>query len=193
MKAAKVILLAVVGLLFLVDVSWRIWTWNSNAETRALTKLFKVEVLHTNDVFPWPILSGDISAIGIIDRKTGKPIWARWNFNPDDGLDIENYYFQGRCVFGVYQTNNRPLIYNVYFRGPNKSVTWWHNRGGADTFTERVFYDTNGVLSKNEIWYDNTWYSVDRTNELNGIIVNGQWHQLGFDTNGMWTTEMTTN
>jgi hypothetical protein len=193
MKTAKVILLAVVGLLLLADISWRIWAWNSNAEIRAFSKEFKIEILHTNDVSPWPYLSGDVSAIGIIDVKTGKPIWVRWNPNDADGKDIENYYFQGQSLFSIYHTNNSPLIYNVYFRGPGKSFTWWRNSGGADTFTTRVFYDINGDLSKHEAWYDQSWQTVDRREGKNGIIISGQWTQLAFDTNGMWTTEIKTN
>jgi hypothetical protein len=66
---------------------------------------------------------------------------------------------------------------------------WWLNEGGASSFTERISYDTNGDRSSFEIWYDNAWVPVDRRNDHNGIIINGQWHQLAFDTNGLWTIE----
>jgi hypothetical protein len=72
-KTATKILLIIVGLLLLADISWRICSWNADAGSRAAAKLFKIEILHTNDVSPWPYLSGDVSAIGVIDIKTGKP------------------------------------------------------------------------------------------------------------------------
>lgn len=150
---------------------------------------FEIKVLHTNSVSPWPYLVGDPSAVGLVDVKSGKPIWAKWLFDYGESGDIEDYYFQGKHVFDMYSTNNRPWIYNVYFHGPGKSITWWRNRGGADTFTERTFYDTNGDLSKDQVWYSNTWYTVDVQNGANGVIINGQWRELAFDTNGMWAIE----
>ncbi len=56
---------------------------------------------------------------------------------------------------------------------------------------ERIFYDTNGDFSKHEIWYNQSWQTIDRRNETNGIVINGQWFCLKFDTNGAWTIDST--
>jgi hypothetical protein len=126
-------------------------------------------------------------------HKNRQTVWVRWNPNDTDGKVIENYYFQGQSIFSIYHTNNSPLIYNVYFRGHGKSFTWWLNTGGANTFTTRTYYDTNGDSSKFEAWYDESWQTVYRRKDRNGIFVNEQWYPLAFDTSGMWTTEIKTN
>src|SRR5277367_6488727 len=113
MKTAKVILLAVIGLLLLADISWRILTWNANAEIRALAKQFKIEALHTNDM----------SGIGIFKAKTEQPIWTE--FSQDGTPVIETYYFHGKDVFDITLSSNRPPKYSVWFRNSDKSVTWW--------------------------------------------------------------------
>jgi hypothetical protein len=181
MKTAKVILLAVVGLLLVADIHWRFRIWNSNAEIRAFAQQFKIEVLHTNDM----------SGIGIFKAKIEEPIWTE--FSQDGKPLIENYYFHGKDVFDITLSSNRPPKYGVWFRNSDKSVTWWLDRHGIGSFTERIFYDTNSDFSKHEVWYHESWQVVDRRNEKNGIVINGQWHQLAFDTNGMWTIETETN
>jgi hypothetical protein len=179
MKTAKVILLAVVGLLLVADIHWHFRTWNSNAEIRAFAKQFKIEVLHTNDM----------SGIGIFKVKTEQPIWAE--FSRDGKPVMENYYFQGKDVLNIVLSSNRPPRYGVWFYEPDKSATWWVARGTG--FDDRIFYDTNGGFSKRQVWYNEAWQTVDRREGKNGIIINGQWTQLAFDTNGMWTTEIKTN
>jgi hypothetical protein len=160
-------LLANVGL-----ISWNVY---QHVGLGAAVKQFRFEVLHTNDM----------SGIGLFDVKTGQPLWTRFSANGQPV--IENHFSQGRDVFDITLKSNRPPVYNVYFHGPGKSVTWWLNAGGSDKFTERIFYDTNGDFSRNEVWYKQAWNLVDRRDGKNGIIVNGQWCQLGFGTNGMWT------
>jgi hypothetical protein len=166
-------------LLLLANLVWMAWNLYQHADLRVVTKRFKVEVLQTNDA----------SGVGIFERKTEQPLWTEWDFKGDSKTIQENYFSSGKDVFDITLSSNRPPRYTVFFPGPEKSGTWWLDRGGAESFTERIFYETNGVPSKQEVWYDNTWYPVDRTNEHNGIIVDGQWHQLAFDTNGMWTIE----
>jgi hypothetical protein len=180
MKTARVILLAVVGLLLFADICWRIWAWNTNAEIRAFTKQFKIEVLHTNDM----------SGIEIYEVKTQQPLWLELT---QDGKPVmENYFFNGKDVFNIALSSNRPPRYSVWFHEPDKSVTWWLDRGGSGSFTERIFYDTNGVFLRQEVLYSNTWYTVDRGNEK-GIFVNGQWRHFALDTDGLWTPELKTN
>jgi len=177
-------------LLLLINLGWMSWNLCQNTDHSATFKQFKVEVLHTNDISPWPYLSGDnVSAIGVVETKTGEPLWAKWNLDRDKSMDIESLFFHGKKVFDIYWADGHPLVYNVYFRGPGKSVTWWQNRDGADTFTERTLYDTNGVLSRDEVWLNRAWHTVDKRDGTNGIIVDGRWHQLAFDTNGLWTVE----
>jgi hypothetical protein len=140
-------------------------------------KQFRFEVLHTNNM----------SGFGLFDSKANQPVWTR--FNEDGFTALENHFFRGQDVFDITIRSNRPPIYNIYFHGLGKSVEWWLNAGGGNTFTERILYDTNGDLSRNEIWYNQAWHAVDRRDGKNGITINGQWRQLAFDTNGMWTVE----
>jgi hypothetical protein len=135
--------------------------------------------MHTNDV----------SGLSINDAKTGQPIWTKFGFGHDSNSIMESYYFQGKDAFDVTLSSNRPPRFGVYFRGPGKSVTWWLDRPGIGSFTERIYYGTNGDFSKHEVWFDNTWQLVDRRDEKNGLVIDGQWHQLTFDTNRAWTIE----
>lgn len=178
----------ILTLLLLINLIWMTLNFYRNGMFHVAipAEQFKIETLHTNDVSPWPYLVGSPSAIGVVDKKSGCPVWIKWIFDNAEDADIEGYYFRGKHLFDVYSTNNHPLVYNVYFRGPGKSVTWWRNSGGADTFTERAVYGTNGILSEDQVWYSNTWYVVEVKNGVKGLIINGRWHQLGFDTNGMW-------
>jgi hypothetical protein len=155
------------------------WNLYKNTDLRAATKRFRVELIHTNN----------ISGTGIFERGTELPIWTEWDIKNTEKPNQESFYFQGKDVFDITLKSNRPPVFSVYFRGAGKSVTWWLNAGGAEFFSERIYYDTNGDFSREEIWYENSWHPVDRLNAHNGIVINGQWHQLTFDTNGMWTIE----
>ena len=168
---------AILSLLLLANLVWFSWNIYQHAGPLDPAKQFRVQVLHTNDMH----------GIGLFDAKTGEPLWSQFTTNGQ--LVMENHFFRGRDVFDIKVKSNRPPVYNVFFYGVGKSVTWWLNAGGSDTFTERFFYDTNGDFSGNEVWYCQAWHPVDRRTGKNGIIVNGQWRQLGFDANGMWTTE----
>jgi hypothetical protein len=119
--------------------------------------------------------------------ETGFQAYSFCQFSQGGKPIMENYFFHGKDVFDITLSSNRSPRYSVYFREPDKSVTWWLDRGGSGSFTERIFYDTNGDFSRHEVWYDQTWSPVDRRSEKNGIGINRQWHQLAFDTNGMWT------
>jgi hypothetical protein len=174
----------ILGLLLLANFLWYSFAWYSgwyeNANLRAAAKQIRVIAVHTND----------LDGVAIMDISTGKPLWIQWNTGRNGSPRAISYFFDSKDVFDLTLVKSRQPKYGVYFYGPAKKVTWWLDRGDSGTFTERIFYDTNGVPSKHEVWYDNTWYPVDRTNEHNGIIINGQWHQLSFDTNGMWTIEV---
>ncbi len=176
MKTAKVILLAVVGLLLLADVSWRIWTWNANADIRVFAKQFKLETFHTNDV----------SAVGIADAKTGKLLLMDWDYG--DGLKPGelSYFSDGTNILNVYFRKDKPTVYRFIFHGPDKSETWWFDRLGKNSFEERVFYNTNGDFSRFDVWYKNAWQTVDKRNGTNGLVIDGQWCQLAVDTNRDW-------
>jgi hypothetical protein len=179
MRVFKTILLVFGVLLVMADISWRVWAWHHYAEGRAVLKHFKVEYLHTND---W-------SGIGIFDAKTSQPIWVRWDIGHDGDSIMEQHYFEGHDVFDVTLSSNRPPQYGVFFRGPGKSVTWWLDDSGSGSFTERIYYNTNGDFYKREVWYKQAWHLVDRRDDKNGLIIDGQWHQLTFDTNRTWVIE----
>src|SRR5208282_940342 len=167
MGAFKTILLVICVTLVLADDSLRIWAWHDYTGSRAFARQFRLDALHTNDT----------SGIGIFYVKTKQPIWTKFDFS--NGV-MESYYFRGKDTFDVTLSSNQPPKYAVYFRGSGKSVTWWLDRPGIGSFTERIFYDTNGDFSKYEVWLDNTWQLVDRRDGTNGLVINGQWHRLAF-------------
>jgi hypothetical protein len=180
MKAFKTILLVVGVALLLADFSWHVWDWHHYAEGRAVLEHFKVGYTHTNDM----------SGLEIYDAKTGQPIWAKVEFGHDSNSVMESYYFQGKDTFDVTLSSNRSPKFGVYFRGSGKSETWWFDRLGNGSFTERIFYDTNGALSKHEVWYDNRWQLVDRHDGTNGLVIDGLWHPFArTGTNKTWAVE----
>ena len=143
MKTAKVILLAVVGLLLLADIQWRFRIWNSNAEIRAFAKQFKLKTFHTNDV----------SAVGIVEAKTEKLLLMDWDYG--DGLKPGelSYFSEGTNILNVYFRKDKPPIYRFIFHGSAKSEVWWMNMGSESSFTERVSYNTNGDHPNFEVLY----------------------------------------
>ena len=169
----------IIILLLLANLGWIWWNVSCNSGLCAAGKQFKIEMLHTNGV----------SGIGIFEGKTEQPLWIEWDFNSDGKAKQENYFFQGKDVFDVTLSSNHAPKYSVYFRGPGKSATWWIDDWGNGSFTDRIYYDTNGNFYNREVWYKEAWNTVDRRNERNGIVINGQWHQLALDTNGLWTTK----
>lgn len=179
MKAIKEIPVcaAILTLLLLTNLSWMFWNLCHQAALRDAVKQFRFELLHTNG----------ISGIGLFETKSDQPVWTRYT---EDGKPvIENHFFDGKDVFDIILSTNHPPKYNVYFRGAGKSVTWWMDDAGSGCFTERIYYNTNGDFYKREVWYKEAWHAVNRRNERNGILINGQWHQLALDTNGLWTTD----
>jgi len=173
----------ILGLLLLVNLGWISWNWHCNAGLRFAANQFKFGYFYTNGV----------RCVGVEDAKTGKPLLINWDFGDGEKPGEVSYFFQGTNVLDIYLTKNKSPRYRFIFHGSGKSEVWWLNMGGGSSFTERVSYDTNGNRSGFEIWYAGTWHPVDRRSETNGIIVEEQWHQLAFDTNGMFTIETTTN
>ncbi len=166
------------GLLLLANLGWMSWNWRYNADLRSDSKQFKLAHFHNNDV----------TGLGIVEAKTGKPLWIEWDFDHGGKPDEVSYYFNGTNVFNLHLKEGRPPRYDVIFHGPGKSEVWWWDKGSG-SFTERISYDTNGNRSGFEDWYAGAWYPVDRRNEKNGIVINGQWFHLLLDTNDMWTIE----
>lgn len=186
MKSAKVtlfaviILLAVVGLFFLLDISWHIWTGDTNTNFRIAGERFKVVPFHTNDVL----------GVGIVEAETGQPLLVEWDYT-NNSKDF-SYFFHGTNIFNLSLFKGKPLTYSVGFHGPGKSSVWWWDLGRG-TFIERNFFNTNGDFSKFEVWYNQTWHTAVTRNGKNGIIINGEWCQLALHTNAMWTIEAPTN
>ena len=165
------------GILIVMDVGLRIGILVQNSGNRASTKRVIVTPFQTNG----------IEGIGIMDPKTGKPLLVESDYDHEGNPGAANYYFHGKDVFDIILKDHRLPRYSVSFYGPGKSQTWWLDRGGAGSFTERVFYDTNGVPSGHETWYADAWHTVERRNEKYGVIVNGQWRPIVFDAKGLWT------
>ena len=168
----------ILGMLLVANLGWISWNVRHYTDIRAAGEHFRMEVLHTNDD----------SGVGLYLMNKGQeqPLWTEFKFG-NNGSKSETYYFRGQDVFDITVSSNLPPRYSVFFRGPGKSVTWWLDRRGSGSFTERIFYDTNGIPARHEVWYGNTWQLVDRRSEKNGLIINGEWYQLAFGTNGTWT------
>lgn len=173
MKIFKLILHIVVFLLLLVDIGWRVRIWHSETPYRSQ---FKFQSLQTNGT----------AVFAVKDARTDKLLLM--TYDTEDGLKPGelSYFAGGLNVLNVYFSTNHAPIYRFIFHGPRKSEEWWMNVGGASSFTERVSYDTNGNRSDYEIWYAGTWHQVDRRDGHNGIVIDGQWHQMTFGTNGEW-------
>jgi hypothetical protein len=167
-------------LLLLINLGWMCWNACHNSVPDWVAKRFIFESFHTNDV----------TSFGIVDARTGRPILNEGDFGDDLKPGTIDYYFQGTNVLDV-TVNQTDLLprYQFIFRGSGKSQVWWINLDGGPFFNARIFYNTNGERTNYEIWYNQSWQTVDRRNGKNGIVINGQWHRLGFDTNRRWTIE----
>jgi hypothetical protein len=171
-------MLVVVGVLFLADVSSRIWIWHSEATYRAQ---FRFENFHTNGA----------EVFGIEEAKTGRPLLMTFNTADGEKPGEVSYFLQGTNVLDIYLKKGEQPRYRFIFHGLGKCEVWWMNLGGEPSFTERISYDTNGNRSDFEAWYAGAWHLVDRRDNHNGIVIDGQWHQLAFDTNGAWMIDTT--
>lgn len=168
-------------LLLIANVIWMSWNLSGDRNLRSTVKQLKMAEFQTNGV----------PGVGIVDTKTGKPLWIEWVY--DDGSKDFSCFLDGTNIFDLDVWKGRPLKYYVGFHGPGKSATWWVAQGGNGSFTERIFYDTNGHISKDEVRSNQAWHAIDRQNGTNDIVLNRQRHQLGVDTNGMLTTDALTN
>jgi hypothetical protein len=196
MKTATKVLLIIVGLLLLIDICLH---GLLSIQVRPFFRGATVSITNSISGKPLLILMGHSNSVDsaedmimIRKDKEWEPLWAEWDFNHDAKPDVITYFFQGKDTFHITFFTNHPPSYSVYLRGAAKSLTWWIARRGVG-FDERIFYDTNGNFSKRQICYNDTWQTVDRRDGTNGIVIDGQWRRLAFDTNGMWTTEMKTN
>lgn len=167
--------------LLLANFAWVCWNGRLNSIPYWAVKHFHFERFRDNN---------GVLCFGINDAKTGRLVLTERHLGlGDDGMPAEfDYYCRGTNVLDVFDAPGRLPLYQFEFHGPGKSQVWWLNSGGGSFFTQRISYDTNGVLSKNELWYDRAWHSVDRRNGTNGIVINGQWHRIRYDTNHMVTT-----
>ncbi len=182
MKFFKVgpILGATIALLLLANLGFISLGFYDHEGERMAARRFKVEFFHTNDD----------SGVEIHEAKTGLPILSEWDFGNGGKPNQESYYFRGKRAFNITIKSNRPPVYTVFFAGPGKSETWWTDRGGSGTFTERIYYGTNGAFLKHEIWYGQAWHTVNDGKK--GILINDQWFHLSLDTNGLWAPDFKT-
>jgi hypothetical protein len=166
--------------MFLADVGLHVWHVVEAHRMRVLSDEFAITNVHTND--------GD--GILIVDKKTGQPLWGKWDFGFGGKPDAVSFFFEGRNLMNVHlRSDERPRI-DVTFFGPDGKVrAIWADRGGDGGFTERTQYGRGEP--RKQVWFDEAWYNVQyRTNggrSQAGILVGEQWHHLKF-TNGTWTT-----
>jgi len=199
MKTSGRILLIVVGLLLLADISERSLFWLhyhsslskdfSNA-TASLTNTITgnpllVMVGHSNSV------DGAIDGIVIRKDKTSELLWTESDFDHDGKPDEASYFFHGTNMFNLFLMEGHPPEYGVIFYGTEKSKVTWLDKGSG-SFIERIFDDTNGVFSRVEVWYNETWRPIENRNGNRVIVINGQSLRLTL-TNGVWTSVSTNN
>ncbi len=113
-------------LLLLANLGWMSWNVYQNGHISTAGKRFKIEVLHTNDM----------SGTGIIEAKTGNPVWIEWDYT-NNSRDF-SYFYHGTNIFNLSDFKGKPLLYSVGFHGPGKSSVWWWDIGRG-TFIERNF------------------------------------------------------
>ncbi len=166
---------AILIVLLAANLVWVFWRLKNYSTVSEDVEQFKLEVVRTNE----------LSGIGLFVAKTGEPIWTKLS---EGGRPIvEKHFFDGKNVFDVQFRSNRPPVFSAYFYGEGKSVTWWTDRGGSGSFTERIHYDKGGNLSRHEVWFDRSWIPMDRRDGKNGVVVNGEWQRITLDTNGLWS------
>jgi len=138
-------------LLVLVDIGWRCWMWTHprmicSSITSISGQPFTLMANH----------KANVDAVSIRKEDDWKPIWAEWDFNGDHKVDEMSFYHADRTVMNINTAGGRPK-YVVFFYGPGKSMTWWEDREGAGTFTDRWFYDETGKLVRHEVLSGQTW------------------------------------
>lgn len=173
----------ILALLILADIGWRFWVWTHphaicGTTTSITGKPFMLMADHRSN----------LDVISIRKREVWEPVWAEWDFDHDGKVDEASYFFRGRDVFNVNLKEGQPPKFDVYFYGPGRSVTWWLDRGGAGSFTDRIFYDTNGIQTRHEVLYGQTWRVVETRDRKKGMVMGGQWIPLQL-TNGGWTPD----
>jgi len=168
MKAFTFILI-VVGALVFADLGWRIWTWHSDAAYRAE---FTFRSFYTNGA----------KVFGIEEAKTGRPLLVMFDTSDGEKPGEVSYFFQGTNVLDIYLKKGESPLYRFIFHGPEKSQEWWMNLGGAPSFNAQVSYDTNGDRSGFDVLYAREWRHVERRDGHNGVVIDGQWHQLSPNT-----------
>jgi hypothetical protein len=165
--------LALVGCLFVLDVSLRVWQKCSIATSR-----FRMVNIQTNDS----------NGIVIVDKKTGQQLWGEWDFGNHGKPDTLSFFFEGRNLMNVYPERGPGADFDVTFYRPDGSVkAIWLNLG-VGGFVERVVYGDG--RPRKEVWFEEAWHAVQyRTNNgstQGGILIKGQWQHLVW-TNGTWT------
>jgi hypothetical protein len=174
-------LLLLVGTILLVagNLIWMSWNYHLSGRN-SLGNKFKIVEFHTNGTI----------ALEVFETSTGNPVWLQY-MGVDGKPDTVGYFFQGRNVLNLSVKHGQRVDYDVVLYGPGKSLEWWwdHHSG---TFNERMRYDTNGSICEWRRWYADEWRPVERRGKKNGVIIGGTWHHLVFDTNGNWTTNLST-
>jgi hypothetical protein len=175
MKASRFVILGViaVGLLLAADVGVRVRQWRNDKQRRAITDVFEVVYVRTNEM----------KGLALKLRRTGDPIWIAWNFYPTNKLDLVSYYWAGNNVMNFYPRPNAPPRFDVSFFGEDGVMqSLWFNRGTNPWFTERTQYGTD--TPRKEIWFDEQWHFVEfQTNagkRRAGIVLDGKWHHVVF-------------
>jgi len=173
------------AILVVIDISWRCWFWLGHRSICSTTTSISGK--------PVLVMADHHSNVDVISlRKQGEweTIYAEMDLNSDRIPDELMHYFNGRDVFNVNLQPGQNPKYDVYFYGPGKSVTWWVDRAGAGGFTDRLFYDTEGKLTRHEALLRDTWRVLETRSQRKGAMVDGQWIPLLLTTNG-WAMDKT--
>ncbi len=121
----------------------------------------------------------------IIDKRTGDPIWARWDLDGDAKPDTFSYFFQGKDVMDIHvRAGMLPRREVIFYDENNRAKISWIDRSGQGLFTERVFYGPD--TPRLEVWYKEGWRGTTKRGSHRGIELDGVWFPLQI-TNGEWT------
>jgi len=123
----------------------------------------------------------------VVDTRLNQLVWNRFA----GGAGLTDVFFPtGRVVFGLVEKSNRPPLFFVHFRDLENATnilagTHYYARGPFAHFLWRDVRDATGKVARRDVWYKEMWRELLVSNGRTGIVLEGKWYPIVFDTNGV--------